>query len=151
MAFDEGRHAQRIGRACDLQRGTHAGLVGLGLVLADLPLALHVHDAEFDADDQAQQALQLTRDVVREFVEKGPSPQELRAAQDNLVGGFALRLDSNKKLLDNLANIAWYELPLDYLDTWTQRVAAVTLQDIVQAFRRKIQPDRMVTLVLGPQ
>jgi zinc protease len=100
--------------------------------------------------DQAQQALQLTRDVVREFVEKGPSPQELRAAQDNLVGGFALRLDSNKKLLDNLANIAWHDLPLNYLDGWTRRIEAVTVQDIRDAFARKIQPDRMVSLTLGP-
>jgi zinc protease len=101
--------------------------------------------------DQALQALKLSQDIIREFVAQGPTAQELKAAKDNLIGGFALRLDSNKKLLDNLANIAWYELPLDYLDTWTQRVAAVTLQDIVQAFQRKLQPDRMVSLVLGPQ
>ena len=82
---------------------------------------------------------------------QGPSAEELKAAKDNLIGGFALRLDSNKKLLDNLANIAWYELPLDYLDVWIRRVAAVTPQDIVQAFQRKLQPDRMVSLVLGPQ
>ena len=100
--------------------------------------------------DQAAQALQLSQDIIRTFVAQGPTAQELKAAQDNLIGGFALRLDSNKKLLDNLANIAWHELPLDYLDRWTQRVAAVTQQDIVQAFQRKLQPDRMVTLVLGP-
>ena len=100
--------------------------------------------------DQAQQALQLTRDIVREFVQNGPTADELRAAQDNLVGGFALRLDSNKKLLDNLANIAWHELPLNYLDTWTQRIQAVSAEDIRAAFGRKIQPDRMVSLILGP-
>jgi zinc protease len=101
--------------------------------------------------DQALQALKLSQDIIREFVAQGPTEEELKAAKDNLIGGFALRLDSNKKLLDNLANIAWYELPLDYLDVWTQRVAAVTPQDIVQAFQRKLQPDRMVSLVLGPQ
>ena len=100
--------------------------------------------------DQAQQALQLTRDIVREFVQNGPSADELRAAQDNLVGGFALRLDSNKKLLDNLANIAWHDLPLNYLDVWTQRIQAVSTDDIRAAFARKLQPERMVSLILGP-
>jgi zinc protease len=100
--------------------------------------------------DQAQQALQLTRDVVREFVQNGPTAQELRAAQDNLVGGFALRLDSNKKLLDNLTNIAWHDLPLNYLDVWTQRIQAVSVEDVRAAFARKLQPDRMVSLTLGP-
>jgi zinc protease len=65
------------------------------------------------------------------------------------VGGFALRIDSNRKLLDNVANIAWNNLPLDYLDTWTRRVASVTVSDVKAAFRRKLQPDRMVTVVLG--
>jgi zinc protease len=64
-------------------------------------------------------------------------------------GGFALRIDSNRKLLDNVANIAWNNLPLDYLDTWTQRVEQLSAQDIQAAFARKLQPAKMVTVVLG--
>jgi zinc protease len=52
-------------------------------------------------------------------------------------------------LLDNLANIAWHQLPLDYLDTWTQKVQALTVQDVSQAFVRKVQPERQVTVVVG--
>jgi zinc protease len=48
-----------------------------------------------------------------------------------------------------VANIAWNNLPLDYLDTWTQQVERVTIADIQAAFRRKLQPDRMVTVTLG--
>jgi zinc protease len=94
--------------------------------------------------------LQLTRDIVREFVRNGPTAEELKAAQDNLVGGFALRLDSNRKLLDNLANMAWYDLPLNYLDVWTQRIQAVTVDEIRAAFGRHLQPERMISLILGP-
>jgi zinc protease len=92
----------------------------------------------------------LTRDIVNEFIRHGPTEQELKAAQDNLIGGFALRIDSNRKLLDNLANIAWYELPANYLDTWTQKVQAVTRQDIQSAFQRHLSPQKMVSLILGP-
>ena len=99
--------------------------------------------------DQAEQALKVARDVIAGFVADGPTPAELQAAQDNLIGGFALRIDSNRKLLDNVANIAWNGLPLDYLDHWTQQVAAVTLADIRAAFARKLQPARMVTVVVG--
>ena len=99
--------------------------------------------------DQAEQALRVARDVVARFVADGPTAQELQAARDNLIGGFALRIDSNRKLLDNVANIAWNDLPLDYLDHWTQQVAAVTLADIRAAFARKLQPERMVTVVVG--
>ena len=99
--------------------------------------------------DQADQALQVAREVVRTFVAEGPTEAELKAAKDNLIGSFPLRLDSNRKLLDNLANMAWHELPLDYLDTWTQAVDRVTVQDIRAAFQRKLQPERMVTVTVG--
>ncbi len=99
--------------------------------------------------DQARQAVQVVRDVLARFVAEGPSELELRNAQDNLVKGFALRLDSNRKLLDNVASIAWNNLPLNYLDTWTDRIQSVTLEQVRAAFARKLQPERMVTVIVG--
>ena len=99
--------------------------------------------------DQAERALQVSREEVARFVAEGPTPQELKAAKDNLIGGFALRIDSNRKLLDNVANIAWNNLPLDYLDSWTRQVEKVTAADVRAAFARKLQPERMVTVVVG--
>ncbi len=99
--------------------------------------------------DQAAQAVQVSRDVVARFVAEGPTEAELQGAKDNLVGGFALRIDSNRKLLDNVANIAWNNLPLNYLDTWTAEVGRVTAAGIKAAMARKLQPDRMVTVTLG--
>jgi zinc protease len=114
--------------------GLHAGAFTLGLQTRP---------------DQADKALQVSRDVLARFVAEGPTEVELQAAKDNLIGGFTLRIDSNRKLLDNVANIAWNNLPLDYLDTWTQQVAKVSVADIRAAFARKLQPGRMVTVVLG--
>ena len=99
--------------------------------------------------DQAEQAIEVATQVVSDFVKEGPSNAEVQAAKDFLIGGFALRLDSNRKLMDNLSNIAWFDLPLDYLDTWTAKVQKLTAADIQQAFARNLQPERMVTVVLG--
>jgi zinc protease len=101
--------------------------------------------------DQAQQALELVRDVVSRFVASGPTAAELQAAKDNLIGGFPLLIDTNRKLVGNVANIAWNGLPLDYLDTWTQQVQKLSVADIRGAFARKLQPQTMVTVVLGAQ
>jgi zinc protease len=101
--------------------------------------------------DQAQQALDLVREVLARFVQDGPSEKELQAAKDNLIGGFALRLDSNRKLLDNVANIAWNGLPLDYLDTWTAQVQKLTVADVRDAFARTVNPQRMATVLLGAE
>ncbi|MGQ0711324.1 MAG: M16 family metallopeptidase [Rhodoferax sp.] len=99
--------------------------------------------------DQADQALAVVRQVLQRFVAEGPTEAEVRSAQANLVGGFALQLDSNRKLLGQVANIAWYALPLDYLDTWPARVQALTRDQVHQAFARVVDPQRMATVVLG--
>ncbi len=101
--------------------------------------------------DQAQEALKVSRDVVARYVAEGPTEAEMKAAKAFLVGGFPLLIDSNRKLLDNVANIAWNNLPLDYLDTWTAHVQAVTIADVKAAFTRKLHPDRMVTVIVGGQ
>ena len=122
------------GVSSDFSPGLHAGAFVIGLQTRP---------------DQAAQALEVSRDVLRKFVAEGPTEAELQAAKDNLIGGFALRIDSNAKLLANVANIAWNNLPLDYLDHWTDRVQALTVNDIRAAMQRVLQPERMVTVVLG--
>ncbi|MDM7942296.1 MAG: pitrilysin family protein [Hydrogenophaga sp.] len=114
--------------------GRHAGAFQIGLTTRP---------------DQAAQAVEVSRKVVRDFVEKGPTEAELVAAKAFLVNGFSLRIDSNRKLLDNVANIGWNGLPLDYLDTWTRQIERVSVADIRRAFDRVLQPDRMVTVVVG--
>jgi zinc protease len=99
--------------------------------------------------DQAQEAVAVVRKVLADFIANGPTVAELQAAQQNLVGGFALRIDSNQKILNYLAVIGFYRLPLDYLDTFTARIEAVTLEQIRDSFRRRIDPERLATVVVG--
>ncbi|MFM2037055.1 MAG: hypothetical protein RL459_2320 [Pseudomonadota bacterium] len=100
--------------------------------------------------DQATQALQLAQEVVTDFVREGPTEAELAAAKSNLVGGFSLRLDSNRKLLDNVANMAWYGLPLDFLETWTRQVEKLTTTTVREAFQRHLKPDDFAAVLVGP-
>jgi zinc protease len=116
--------------------GLHAGAFAVGLQTRP---------------DQAAQAVAVAKQVVQSFVRDGPTEAELQAAQSNLVGGFALRIDSNRKLLDNVANIAWNRLPLHYLDTWTQQIERVSAAQVQKAMARVLQPERMVTVVVGGQ
>lgn len=99
--------------------------------------------------EQTDDALKVVRDVTAAYLREGPTAAELKAAKDNLIGGFALRIDNNRKILDNIAVIGYYNLPLDYLDTWTKNVAKVTVADIKTAFDRKIAVDKLTTVVVG--
>jgi zinc protease len=99
--------------------------------------------------EQGEEALKVVRDTLQRFMEKGVTEDELKAAKQNLIGGFPLRLDSNAKILDYLAVIGFYKLPLSYLEDFNKEVEKVTAAQIKEAFNRRIHPDQMVTVVVG--
>ncbi|UCV17016.1 insulinase family protein [Quatrionicoccus australiensis] len=98
---------------------------------------------------QARAASRLARDVLEGFLKVGPSEEELAAAKANLSGSFPLRLDSNKKLLDNVAALGFYGLPLDYLEQYQAKVQAVTVDQVKQAFFRHVKPVDLMTVTVA--
>ena len=100
-------------------------------------------------NDQAVLALEVMSSTIAKFIADGPSPTELLAAKSNLVNGYPLRIDNNRKLLDNVSSIAWNNLPLDTMEVWTQQVEAVTLEQVRAAFQKYLAMDRMKIVVLG--
>jgi len=97
----------------------------------------------------AGETLAVMRETLATFVTEGPSAEELEAAKKNITGGFPLRISSNKKIIDYIGMIGFYDLPLDYLDTFNAKVEAVTVADIKDAFQRRIHPDKMVIVTVG--
>ncbi len=102
-------------------------------------------------NDQRREALAVVRQVLAGFIADGPTEAELEAAKKHLTGSFPLRLDSSGKIADNLAVIGFYRLPLTYLDDFIPNVEKVTVAQVRDAFRRRVQPDKMVTVIVGGQ
>ena len=100
-------------------------------------------------NDQAEEALRLMRRTLSHFVDEGITAEQFEASKTNVTGGFALRIDSNSKLVGYLAMIGFYGLPLDYLDTFSQRIESLSLDQVRDAMRRRLHPERMVTVIVG--
>ena len=101
--------------------------------------------------EQADEALAIVNSTVKKFIEDGPSEKELIAAKQNLVGGFPLRLDSNAKIVDYLSMIAFYNLPTSYIDNYIQEINKVTIGQIKTAFKNKIDPNKLTTIIVGAE
>jgi zinc protease len=101
--------------------------------------------------EQTDDALKVAKDTLRQFIAEGPGEAELTQAKSNLTGGFPLRIDSNRKILDYLSVIGFYNLPLDYLDTWVSKVNAVDVAAVKQAYARRLDADKLVTVVVGAE
>jgi zinc protease len=101
-------------------------------------------------NEQTQEAISVMRKTLQDFIDDGPTEKELKASKQNITGGFPLRISSNGKIADNLSSIGFYNLPLDYLDTFNDHVDAVTVEQIKAAFKNRVHPDKMVTVTVGP-
>ena len=93
--------------------------------------------------------MKVVQETLTDFVNNGPDELELEKAKTGLIGGFALKLDSNKKALMNLSQIAYYGLPLDYLDNWVDRIASVTKEDVKRVLKTYFVSENMQTVIVG--
>ncbi len=100
-------------------------------------------------NDQADEAVNVLRQTLMDYIKTGPNDDELKAAKQNITGSFPLRLASNNSIVEYLSLIGFYDLPLDYLDTFNDNIEAVSKEDIIDAFQRRVSPDTMVTVIVG--
>lgn len=100
-------------------------------------------------NDQAKLALDVIRKTLNDYIQRGPTDAELKAAKQNITGGFPLNISSNGKIVEYISMIGFYKLPLDHLDTFVSKVNAVTKEQIKDAFKRRMHPDKFVTVVVG--
>lgn len=99
--------------------------------------------------NKAMKALSLLKQTLRKYLKEGPTVAELTAAKSNITGGFPLNLDSNSKLLGYISMIGFYNLPLDYLDNFVEKINAITLPEIKSALHRRLDDNKMVTVIVG--
>ena len=101
--------------------------------------------------EQTEQALTLLNQQLKKYIEEGPGDDELAASMSNITGGFPLKIDSNGKLLEYIAMIGFYDLPIDSLDRFIDNIKAVDVEKVNDVLARRLQPDKMVTVIVGKQ
>ncbi len=100
-------------------------------------------------NDQRDEALNVLQKVIADFIADGPTEEELERSKKNIIGGFPLRIDSNKKIVEYLGMIAFYGLPIDHLDTFNSKIEEVTVDAIRDAFQRRLHLEKMAVVVVG--
>ena len=98
---------------------------------------------------QTDEAIKVAREVLEKFQKEGPSEEDLKASKLNIVGGFPLRTASNDDIIGYIAMIGFYGLPLDYLNTFTDTVEEISRDQVIDAFKRRVHPDKMLTVIVG--
>ena len=92
----------------------------------------------------------LIVDELRRFVQEGVTEDELADSKASYVGRLPLSLESNGGVAGALLNIERYDLGLDYYLRYTDLVNEVAREDVLNAARKFIDPDRLAIAVAGP-
>jgi zinc protease len=75
--------------------------------------------------------------------------KELRDARSYLTGVFPIRLETQEGLVDQLVQMRVQNLPADYLETYRERVQAVTLDEVRRVANLYVTPDRAAVVIVG--
>jgi zinc protease len=100
-------------------------------------------------NESAAEAIRLARAEVVRIRDEPVSEAELNDAKRYLTGSFPLRLDSNAKIIDFIAQISFYGLGLDYAERYIERVNAVRIEDVQRVARQYLHPDDLIEVVVA--
>lgn len=95
------------------------------------------------------EALEL---VIREMVrirEQRVSEGELRDAQAYVAGSFPLTIETPLDIASQVLHAVFYELPLEEISTFVQRVQSVTPDDVRRVARTYIRPEALTMVLVG--
>jgi len=88
------------------------------------------------------------KDTLSKFIAAGVTEQEINEAKKFLLQSFSSRLDTNKKWLNQLAIIAWYNLPVDYLKNWQANVEKTNLKSVNACIKKYFDINKLHTSIV---
>lgn len=100
-------------------------------------------------NDKVQEAISIAHHTLKEFIQNGPTEDELVLAKKNIIGTFPRSISSNSAILTNVSTVAFYDMPLDYLQSFTSNIQSVTLEKVKTAFQKIINMDKLLTITVG--
>jgi predicted Zn-dependent peptidase len=80
--------------------------------------------------------------------EKIPA-DEFDRAKRTIIGSFALQLESPLSLLSNIVTQKVYSLPADYWDTYPQKIASVTAEDVQRVAQKYLDLGKLQIIAVG--
>jgi zinc protease len=102
-------------------------------------------------NETAEEAIRIAREEIRRIREQAVSEQELNEAKDYLTGSFPLRLDTNHKVANFLAQVEFFQLGLDYPDRYADLVRKVSREDVRRVAKEYLHPEKLITVIVGNQ
>jgi zinc protease len=93
--------------------------------------------------------IQAVRAEIEKFRTTPITPEELASAKDQVLNSFVFNFQDPSQTLARLMRYEYYGYPEDFLFRYQRAVKATTIEDVQRVAQKYLQPDKLVTLVVG--
>jgi zinc protease len=141
-----GEGANRLHRVLRSERGLTYG------ASADVTAMKQAGNFVAETDTRTEttgEALDLIVSEMSRLLQQRVSERELGDAQAYLAGSFPLTIETPNDIAAQVLQAVFYELPLQEISTFRERVLAVTPDDIQRVAKQYIRPDRLSIVLVG--
>ena len=97
----------------------------------------------------AREAIDLALKEMERIQKEPVSEEDLRRAKAYLIGSFPLRIDTQSKLANFLAQVEYYGLGLDYPEKYPSLINSVTREDVLRVGKTYLHPEQVILVVVG--
>lgn len=130
------------------------GRAGLAYSVFGQYVANYAHPGVMLVGCQTQSAstVKAIRGMVHELeqiVASRATPEELAIAKESYLNTFVFNFDTTGEMISRLMTYDYYGYPEDFLQKTKQAVEQVTVDDVLRAAKKHVQPDKLQILVVG--
>ena len=87
--------------------------------------------------------------TLNDFLDSPITQEQLENGKNSLIGSFSISRASNANLLNYLSIIGFYDLPFDFLTSFSDKIKNISALEVQQAFNRLIDPNKLIILTVG--
>ncbi|RQT09708.1 pitrilysin family protein [Burkholderia contaminans] len=126
-----------------LTYGIRAGLSGLSLMDGGFVITSSFAPPLLD------KGVASTRRILDAWWKQGVTQTELDARKDGMIGRHQVAMETTGQMAAMIAQTVLQDRPLSDLDTYPERVRALTVEQVNTAIRTYLDPDRMTLVEAG--
>ena len=99
--------------------------------------------------DNLDRAVELSLEIIKKYVEEGPTEDELADEQSALAGAYRVGLATNSGIARELVTALTADEPIERLDHFPEQLLAVERDQVVEAIRTHLRPDQLIVTAAG--
>ncbi len=100
-------------------------------------------------NDGAVEVIHLVRDIMKELIVSGVPHDELESAKSSMINSFIFAFENTHAVVTQKMRLNFYAYPDDYLETYQDRISAITASDVQRVALEYFHPDQMHIVLVG--